>query len=61
MKHLIINDDDFVVLLINTTDCFSGLSTRKEVSGKVMPEQGISGVISFTTPSAFVDTIIDLQ
>jgi len=57
----VINDDDFFVLLINTTQCFSGLSTRKEVTGKVIPEQGISGVISFTTPSSFVDTIIELQ
>ncbi len=57
----VINDDDFVVLLVNTSACFSGLGTRKEVSGKVIPEQGLSGVISFTTPSAFVDIIIDLQ
>jgi len=57
----VINDDDFVVLLVNTTQCFSGLSTRKEVNGRVIPEQGISGVISFTTPSSFVDTIIELQ
>ena len=57
----VINDDDYVVLLVNTTDCFSGLSTRTEVSGNVIPEQGISGVIRFTTPSALVDTIIELQ
>ena len=57
----IINDDDFVVLMVNTTDCFSGLSTRTEVSGNVIPEQGISGVIRFTTPSSFVDTIVELQ
>jgi flagellin FlaB len=57
----VINDDDYVVLLVNTTDCFSGLSTRTEVSGNVIPEQGISGVIRFTTPSAYVDTIIELQ
>ena len=55
-----INNEDLVVLLVNTSKCFSGLSTRTEVSGNVVPEQGISGVISFTTPSTYIDTIIDL-
>ena len=55
-----INDQDLVVLLVNTTQCFSGIDTRTEVFGNFWPEYGISGVISFTTPSAFVDTIIDL-
>ena len=56
-----INDEDLVVILVNTSQCFSGLSTRTEVSGNVVPEQGISGIISFTTPSTYIDTIIDLQ
>jgi len=56
-----INSDDSVVLLVNTTKCFSGISTRTEVFGNVVPEQGISGFISFTTPSAYIDTIIELQ
>jgi len=55
-----INDEDIVVLLVNTTKCFSGISTRTEVFGNVIPEQGISGVISFTTPSVYIDTIIEL-
>ena len=57
----VINSDDLVVLLVNTTACFSGIDTRTEVSGRVVPEAGISGVISFTTPSAYIDTIIELQ
>ena len=56
-----INSDDLVVLLLNATKCFSGIDTRTDMSGNVVPEQGISGVISFTTPSAFIDTIIELQ
>ena len=56
-----INRDDLVVLLVNTTKCFSGISTRTEVFGTVHPEEGISGVIGFITPSAYVDTIIELQ
>ncbi len=57
----VINDGDLVVLLINTTNCFSGIGTRTEVTGSVIPEYGIKGVIEFVTPSAFVDTILDVQ
>jgi flagellin FlaB len=57
----IINNDDLVVLLINTTACFSGLDVRTEVEGNVVPEYGISGVISFTTPSSYINNIIELQ
>ncbi|MFW6120896.1 MAG: flagellin [Petrotogales bacterium] len=57
----VINKDDLVVLLVNTSKCFSGISTRTDVFGNVNPEHGISGVIGFTTPSAYTDTIIDLQ
>jgi flagellin FlaB len=57
----IINSDDLVVLLVNTTSCFSGLDVRTEVTGNVVPEYGISGVIGFTTPSSYINTIIELQ
>jgi flagellin FlaB len=57
----VINEDDLIVLLINTTKCFSGINTRTEVFGDIIPETGIKGVISFTTPSVFIDTIIELQ
>lgn len=56
-----INNRDLVVIIVNTTKCFSGLSTRTEVFGSVTPEYGINGVIGFITPDAYVDTIIDLQ
>jgi len=56
-----INNDDLVVLLVNATKCFSGIDTRTTVSGSVIPEHGIPGVISFTTPSAYVDPIVELQ
>ena len=58
---LTINDEDLIVLLVNTSKCFSGISTRTEIFGDVIPEYGISGIISFTTPSAYINTIIDLQ
>lgn len=56
-----INSDDLVVLIVNTTKCFLGIATRTDVSGSVIPESGMNGVISFNTPSAFTKTIIDLQ
>jgi len=57
----IINSDDLVVLLINTSACFSGIGPRNEVSGSVIPEHGFRGIIGFTTPSTYIHTIIDLQ
>lgn len=57
----IINNGDLVVMLINATKCFLGINTNTDVSGNIYPEHGISGVIGFTTPSTFTNTIIDLQ
>jgi flagellin FlaB len=63
----VINGQDIVVLMVNTSNCFgdgtplSGIGTRTEVMGGVYPEVGMRGVIGFVTPSAFVDTIVDLQ
>jgi len=56
----VINKNDLVAILVNTTSCFSGISNSISVSGRIMPEQGISAVIGFTTPSSFTTTIIDL-
>ena len=63
----ILNEEDIIVLMINASNCFgdgtpsSGIETRTEVSGGVYPESGMRGLISFTTPSAFINNIIDLQ
>jgi len=57
----IINGRDLVVLIVNASECFSGIGTNEDVFGNVYPEYGISGVIGFTTPSGLFDTIIDLQ
>lgn len=56
-----INERDLVVLIINATKCFSGIAPRTYVFGNIQPEYGISGVIGFTTPSAYINTIVDLQ
>jgi flagellin FlaB len=55
------NDEDLIVLILNTTTCFSGIGPDIQISGELYPEFGIRGSIGFTTPNAFVSTIIDLQ
>jgi flagellin FlaB len=55
-----INQEDIVVLMVNTTSCFSGIAERTEVSGKITPEHGIPAIISFTVPSILSNTLIDL-
>lgn len=57
----VINNEDLVVLLVNTSTCFSGIGPRTEVTGEIFPEHGIHGIIGFTTPSTYVHSIVDLQ
>jgi len=57
----VINNEDLVVLLVNTSTCFSGIGPRTEVTGEIYPEHGIHGIIGFTTPSTYVHSIVDLQ
>ncbi|MEM0466451.1 MAG: flagellin [Candidatus Thermoplasmatota archaeon] len=56
----IINQEDLVVLLINTSKCFSGLGTRIKVQGSINPEFGIAGLIEFTTPNTYLKNIVEL-
>ena len=60
-SNVVINSGDYVVLGINTSACFSGLSARDDVWGLVIPEEGAPGVIDFKCPPSFVDTVIELQ
>ena len=55
-----INNNDLIAFMVNATACFNGIDPRTTVSGKIVPEQGISAMIGFTTPVAYTDTIIDL-
>lgn len=57
----VINENDIVAIIVNTTKCFSGIPPRTEVYGNVVPEYGVSGVISFVTPSTLINKIVDLQ
>ncbi len=56
----IINHEDIVVLFVNTSLCFSGISTRTNMQGSVNPEFGIAGIIDFTTPPTYAKAIIEL-
>jgi flagellin FlaB len=59
----VINRGDKVVLTVDSDACFgtNGIDVRTEVSGRVIPEIGSSGIIAFTTPPSYSDTVYDLQ
>jgi flagellin FlaB len=59
----VINRGDKIVLTINATACFlgDGIKERTYVFGRVLPEIGSPGIISFTTPASYSDTVYDLQ
>jgi flagellin FlaB len=60
----VINKGDKVVLTLKCdADRLFGqeIPTRTDVFGKVIPEIGSPGIISFTTPAAYNDVIYDLQ
>ncbi|OGS40173.1 MAG: hypothetical protein A3K77_03530 [Euryarchaeota archaeon RBG_13_31_8] len=61
MTYPTINNDDMVVLLVNASQCFLGIPPRTKISGNIVPEYGISALVSFTTPSVYIDKIIELQ
>ena len=60
----VMNRGDKVILYIYTNSSYvfgSQISERKEIFGRVIPEVGAPGVISFTSPKAYVDVIYTLQ
>ena len=62
----VINFGDHVVLGINVATVFSsnsGLAPRTDVSGVVISEEGVPGIIGFTTPSSYTSAkqIMGLQ
>ncbi|RLF58579.1 MAG: flagellin, partial [Thermoplasmata archaeon] len=55
-------DKAILYLYTNATYVFgSQIGERKEIFGRVIPEVGAPGVISFTSPKAYVDIIYTLQ
>jgi len=57
----VINQGDHVLITINASSAYGGLSTRTDIFGMVIPEEGSPGVIAFTTPAAYPDTVVELQ
>ncbi len=59
----VLNRGDKVILTVDSEACFlsNGIDVRTEVTGKIMPEIGSAGIISFTTPASYSDTVYDLQ
>ena len=52
---------DNVMLTLNTTAIFGGISGDINILGNVMPEEGSWGIIDFRTPSAFSRPVVMLQ
>jgi len=57
----VISSGDHVILTVNITKAFGGFGTNVDVYGQVIPEEGSPGIISFTTPAAYSESIIELQ
>jgi len=59
----VINRGDKVVITVDSQACFggTGIIERSTVFGRVIPEIGSPGIISFTTPASYSDTVYDLQ
>ncbi|KYK21540.1 hypothetical protein AYK24_09005 [Thermoplasmatales archaeon SG8-52-4] len=57
----VINSGDYIVLGVNVSNCFGGLSPRQDVWGMVIPEDGSPGVINFKCPPSFTDAVMELQ
>jgi archaeal flagellin FlaB len=59
----VLNRGDKVVLTVDAQACFgsNGIPKRTNVFGRVIPEIGSPGIISFTTPASYSLTVYDLQ
>ena len=60
----VLNRGDKAILYIYTNSSYvfnDQIAERKEIFGRVIPEVGAPGVISFTSPKAYVDLIYTLQ
>jgi len=56
----VINRGDYIMITVNCTTCFSGLSPRDDVWGTIIPEEGASAVFAFRVPSSLSETVYDL-
>jgi flagellin FlaB len=57
----VINRGDRVMLALNSTAIFSGITENVNIVGNIIPEEGAWSIIQFRTPSSFVNPILILQ
>jgi len=57
----VVNKGDHVMLCVDITTALGALSPRTDVFGQVITEDGSPGVIAFTSPASYIDTVIQLQ
>jgi len=60
----VINFGDHVIVAIDADGIFttnSGIAPRTDVAGMVIVEEGSPGIIGFTTPSSYSETVMELQ
>ncbi len=59
--HPVINDQDRVAILVNTNKTFNGgIEKRSSIEMTLSPAQGIAASMRLSTPSVFVDRVIQL-
>jgi len=60
----VINFGDHAIIAIDVDGIFttnSGIPPRSDVSGMVVVEEGSPGIIGFTTPASYSETVMELQ
>ena len=56
----VMNRGDKVYICINTTGVFNDISERTKIVGMIVPEEGASANIEFTTPGTYADSVMEL-
>ena len=57
----VINQGDSVMIALNTSSIFNGISKSENIQGYIIPQEGAWSIIEFRTPSSFTNAILILQ
>ena len=62
-SNQVINRGDKVLLTVNVSTTFGsgGWTTRTDIWGRIVPEEGAPGIIAFRTPASLTDAVYDLM